>query len=547
MNHVFLSYVREDREKAIALSRDLSAAGLDVWVDYDRIKPSQRWKNAIRKAIREGAAFIACFSEAYLRRTRSYFNEELTLAIEELRLRPQDQVWFIPALFSPESVPDRSIGAGETLKDLHWVALYEKWDEGVKQIVEAAKEAGIQPSRTRDEPEIPKDIEQLFQHDDPEIKEQLVMLRKLPITTYWVRAVQVEKVSVLFTAKIIELLTRSDDGHPLENAMTTLSFSLFCRAIEQIESLDCEFIRLLGEVIDEKEIPPNCKMFALQAVLRCGSRRCQGGIGFLNLPTIFAAELARERHQSLVAFLLYTLFESPDSSIPIGIFSKLWVLGSSPDRQAISRRVIAASEVSSSQLTQTVKSQLESIYDIDDEDQIVNTFRIISDAIRSSGERKANLAILNISEAKQLIEAAIFASKLGDFKYIEEWVQLSTTDLENLEKTHGKSVERYGLEGLAMDDRLTVGVLQRKKVPHCPMSVVDILLAGESGGEKADFLFINIFLSLRNLFQEEERRTVAKTINQTYSESVVLRTIASYYMGEISEENAVALLEKQKV
>ncbi len=50
-------------------------------------------------------------------------NEELTVAIEELRLRPTDRAWFIPVLLDDCEVPDRSIGAGETLRTLQWIKL----------------------------------------------------------------------------------------------------------------------------------------------------------------------------------------------------------------------------------------------------------------------------------------------------------------------------------------------------------------------------------------------------------------------------------------
>ena len=42
--------------------------------------------------------FLACFSAKSVARTRTYQNEELVLAIEELRLRPADRIWFIPAI-----------------------------------------------------------------------------------------------------------------------------------------------------------------------------------------------------------------------------------------------------------------------------------------------------------------------------------------------------------------------------------------------------------------------------------------------------------------
>jgi len=61
-------------------------------------------------------------------------NEELTLAIEELRSRSTNRVWFIPVLLDMCDVPARSIGAGETLLDLQWVDLHSDYEQGLKKI-----------------------------------------------------------------------------------------------------------------------------------------------------------------------------------------------------------------------------------------------------------------------------------------------------------------------------------------------------------------------------------------------------------------------------
>jgi hypothetical protein len=49
---------------------------------------------------------IACFSTAYAERDRTYMNEELTLAIDELRARPTSRAWFLPARLDECQIPD---------------------------------------------------------------------------------------------------------------------------------------------------------------------------------------------------------------------------------------------------------------------------------------------------------------------------------------------------------------------------------------------------------------------------------------------------------
>ena len=120
---MFVSYVSENLSLAQQLATDLKAKGVDAWIDRERIRPGQRWREAIRKAIRDGALFIALFTPEYSRRSKSYMNDELTIAIDELRQQPTDRSWFVPLVALGGTVPDRPIGGGETLRDLQWLDL----------------------------------------------------------------------------------------------------------------------------------------------------------------------------------------------------------------------------------------------------------------------------------------------------------------------------------------------------------------------------------------------------------------------------------------
>jgi hypothetical protein len=137
MSHIFISYVRENADKVDRLVTSLRSAGAPVWLDRNELMPGQRWQDSIRQAIQAGAFFVACFSKEYLGKNRSYMNEELLLAIEELRKRPSDRAWFIPVLLSECSLPDRSIGPGESLQSIQYADLFSDWDEGVKRLIRA--------------------------------------------------------------------------------------------------------------------------------------------------------------------------------------------------------------------------------------------------------------------------------------------------------------------------------------------------------------------------------------------------------------------------
>jgi hypothetical protein len=133
--HVFISYVRENQEQVDRLISDLEKNGVHVWLDRKDIKPGSRWKDAIRDAIRQGDFFIACFSKEYVSKNKTYMNEELALAIEELRQYGTDREWFIPVILSECEIPNRTIGPGETLQDIQHVLLYEDWEGGIKRII----------------------------------------------------------------------------------------------------------------------------------------------------------------------------------------------------------------------------------------------------------------------------------------------------------------------------------------------------------------------------------------------------------------------------
>lgn len=119
------------------LKSSLQSHGISVWLDRDKLLPGQRWKAAIRDAIQNGAFFIACYSKEYSDRETTYMNEEIVIAIEQLRLRPMERTWFIPVKLDDSPLPDRSIGGGETIYDIQHIDLSRDWEAGIATLVSA--------------------------------------------------------------------------------------------------------------------------------------------------------------------------------------------------------------------------------------------------------------------------------------------------------------------------------------------------------------------------------------------------------------------------
>jgi hypothetical protein len=135
----FISYVREDSDNVDRLQQIIEAAGVNVWRDTADLWPGEDWRTKIRQAITDNTlVYIACFSSNSLARTRSYQNEELALAVEQMRLRRTDSSpWLIPVRFDDCVIPDYDLGGGRTLRSIQWIDLFgEHIDQGAARLTE---------------------------------------------------------------------------------------------------------------------------------------------------------------------------------------------------------------------------------------------------------------------------------------------------------------------------------------------------------------------------------------------------------------------------
>jgi hypothetical protein len=134
---VFVSYVREDSARVDRLQRGFEAAGIRVWRATANLLPGENWRTKIRSAISDDAlVFLACFSKASVTREKSYQNEELSLAIEQMRQRNPGRPWLIPVRFEDCVVPDLEIGLGRYLSSIHTADLIDdRFDEGLAKLV----------------------------------------------------------------------------------------------------------------------------------------------------------------------------------------------------------------------------------------------------------------------------------------------------------------------------------------------------------------------------------------------------------------------------
>ena len=127
---VFISYGREDAEDAQRLYRDLSAAGIEPWLDRENILPGQQWQEVISSAIRGSQYFIALLSSQSVNK-QGFVQSELRVALDSLGRMPSSSIFVIPVRLDDFSPSD------ERLARLQWVDMFPEWRQGLLKIVDA--------------------------------------------------------------------------------------------------------------------------------------------------------------------------------------------------------------------------------------------------------------------------------------------------------------------------------------------------------------------------------------------------------------------------
>jgi hypothetical protein len=132
MIKVFISYVREDIDRADRIySRLKSIPTLDIWFDRRCLKPGEKWRLAISKAIRESSFFITLLSKRSISK-RGFAQKEVKYALEILDELPEDQIFIIPLRLDDCYIPER-------LRELHCIDLFPIEDEAMEKVLDVLK------------------------------------------------------------------------------------------------------------------------------------------------------------------------------------------------------------------------------------------------------------------------------------------------------------------------------------------------------------------------------------------------------------------------
>jgi hypothetical protein len=125
---VFLSYAREDQKDAKKIFEDLRNHGVNIWADFDALRPGSKWEIEIKRAIKESRYFLAVLSSNSVSK-RGHVQKEMSLALNILDEFPEKGIYIIPIRLN-ECSPSH-----EKLKELHWVDIFLSWNDGIDRIL----------------------------------------------------------------------------------------------------------------------------------------------------------------------------------------------------------------------------------------------------------------------------------------------------------------------------------------------------------------------------------------------------------------------------
>jgi len=120
MPDIFVSYSRKDKPFIQKVVANLTAAGRDVWVDWDDIPPSADWREEIRQGINASDIFLCCVSPHFAR------SEECS--IEVLHAASQHKR-FVPILYRELTEPADRDKLHSAVRDHNWVYMRESQDD----------------------------------------------------------------------------------------------------------------------------------------------------------------------------------------------------------------------------------------------------------------------------------------------------------------------------------------------------------------------------------------------------------------------------------
>lgn len=128
MKRVFVSYSRRNRNFAERLARDLSDAGLDVWIDFRQIHGGEVWRDEIRRGIERSEMMIVCLSPEAVKSEWVQFEVNSARNLGKL---------VIPVMVTSAQAELRSTPALSWLDDVQFISFDGRYEEAFPQLLTA--------------------------------------------------------------------------------------------------------------------------------------------------------------------------------------------------------------------------------------------------------------------------------------------------------------------------------------------------------------------------------------------------------------------------
>lgn len=125
---VFIAYVEEDVAHSRRLYRAFEDAGLQPWLDKEKLFPGQNWPRSIQRAIEVADFFVPCFSKRAVTK-RGAFQSELRYALDCATRLPLEDVFVLPARLDDCEVP-RAVASR-----IQYVDMFPDWERGVRRLI----------------------------------------------------------------------------------------------------------------------------------------------------------------------------------------------------------------------------------------------------------------------------------------------------------------------------------------------------------------------------------------------------------------------------
>ncbi|NWF70722.1 MAG: TIR domain-containing protein [Chloroflexi bacterium] len=128
MKRIFISYSRRNKPFAERLARDLSDAGLDVWIDFRQIEGGERWRDEIFKGLEKSEAVVYCISPDAIK--SEWCRREVATA------RGQNKVVYpivvVNALEMLEQFPET-----EWISEIQFITFENRYEQAITELIAA--------------------------------------------------------------------------------------------------------------------------------------------------------------------------------------------------------------------------------------------------------------------------------------------------------------------------------------------------------------------------------------------------------------------------